>query len=105
MQPEYSYSVKVAMLEIYNEEVRDLLSSNGINGGHEVWEGASAVGGAGGKLEIRRDQDGVVQVRGNGDRNYRRRSSYRFVSCFVFQTGFQPCSSHKWGLDRVVPRG
>lgn len=92
MQPEYSFSVKVAMLEIYNEEVRDLLSSNGTSGGgnnaagHDVWEGG---GGGVGKLEIRRDQDGAVQVRrfgrGSGNRSYR--SSCWFVGGIVCQTG------------------
>lgn len=62
------------MLEIYNEEVRDLLSSSdpslfsagGNAGGDGGGEGGGDGGGGGwngGKLEIRRDQDGMVQVR------------------------------------------
>lgn len=43
------------MLEIYNEEVRDLLSSVGTAGGDGGGEN-------GGRLEIRRGQDGSVQV-------------------------------------------
>ncbi|CAB1109002.1 unnamed protein product [Ectocarpus sp. CCAP 1310/34] len=68
-QPDYVFTVKVAMLEIYNEDVRDLLSdplpsgSGGVGGG-----GSSSTGGDGAvdgsKLEIRRDQDGMVQVPG-----------------------------------------
>lgn len=69
-QPGYTFTVKVAMLEIYNEEVRDLLSPSdssssasgngiGIAGGSAAGDG----GADGGKLEIRRDQDGMVQVR------------------------------------------
>lgn len=78
------------MLEIYNEEVRDLLtsdlSSNGLgsngggNGGDSAAAGTAsdAFGGGelmgsgswhGGKLEIRRGQDGMIQVRQSmGDR-------------------------------------
>ncbi|CAM9521574.1 unnamed protein product, partial [Laminaria digitata] len=77
----YVFTVTVAMLEIYNEEVRDLLSSSessqssagGTGGGDGGAEGGGDGGGAGGsgggawnggKLEIRRDQDGKVQVPG-----------------------------------------
>ena len=74
-QPQYSFTVKIAMLEIYNEEVRDLLSPEGANHSNHISNhsnhGGSGLtsdwaleggGGSSSKLEIRRDQSGVVQV-------------------------------------------
>lgn len=61
-QPDYVFTVKVAMLEIYNEDVRDLLVETpaaAAGGGAGSGDGSAE----GGKLEIRRDQDGMVQVR------------------------------------------
>eukprot|EP00752_Nemacystus_decipiens_P005084 g4614.t1 len=73
-QPDYVFTVKVAMLEIYNEDVRDLLSESSssvsppASGGSAGDVGAGAEWGSGAlnaaKLEIRRDQDGRVQVPG-----------------------------------------
>lgn len=78
IQPDYVFTVNVAMLEIYNEDVRDLLSESspsappppsggaagdvggGAGGGGEREWGSGALNAA--KLEIRRDQDGRVQV-------------------------------------------
>ena len=82
-QNDYEFSVRVAMLEIYNEEVRDLLSSeasssssssgnggpSGENGFRLSTDGGGDVAGDGGtgsssgKLEIRRGADGMIQVR------------------------------------------
>ena len=75
-QPDYVFTVKVAMLEIYNEDVRDLLSESAPSASPSAGGGAAGDvggGGAGGAeggsgvpnaatLEIRRDQDGRVQV-------------------------------------------
>lgn len=61
-QPDYVFTVKVAMLEIYNEDVRDLLVETpgpATGGGGGGGDGGADVG----KLEIRRDQDGRVQAR------------------------------------------
>lgn len=100
LQLDYAFTVTVAMLEIYNEEVRDLLhssepsssSAGGTGGGDGNAEGGGeggSVGGGGGawnggKLEIRRDQDGVVQVRWS--QVVARRGWYRAVlwnECFA----------------------
>lgn len=67
VQPEYTFTVKVAMLEIYNEEVRDLLSSceaSSSAGGNAAGDAGAGGGAETGtsKLEIRRDQEGIVQV-------------------------------------------
>ncbi|CAM9498195.1 unnamed protein product, partial [Pylaiella littoralis] len=65
-QAEYVFTVKVAMLEIYNEDVRELLSdpsSLPTSGGGGGGEGDGRIGtdGNAGKLEIFRYQDGMVQ--------------------------------------------
>lgn len=52
------------MLEIYNEDVRDLLTSYDGSGSFASGNGSDAGGGDGGvKLEIRRGSEGMIQVR------------------------------------------
>lgn len=56
----FSFSLKVGMLEIYNDEIFDLLATSG-SSMKEKKEGAMKAGGKA-SLEIRRDADGRVEV-------------------------------------------
>ena len=56
----FSFSLEIGMLEIYNEEVYDLLNTSGASMA-EKKQGAQAAGGKA-SLDIRRSQDGRIEV-------------------------------------------
>ena len=64
----FSFSLKVGMLEIYNDEIYDLLATSGSSMEEKKQEALKA----GGKLslEIRRDKDGRVEVPNLTKENY-----------------------------------
>jgi kinesin family protein C2/C3 len=63
---EYEYSIKVSMLEIYNERIFDLLTDDILEDGAEGEDGATGAGGGGKskKFEIRHTPSGQVHIPG-----------------------------------------